>query len=75
MPLGEAVMYLKHAVKRGLGPRFKVRFIDVTSREAAGCHWRTERPLPLVIINDEVVFRGSFSPQMIVQELRRRNKS
>ncbi|HBN97394.1 MAG TPA: hypothetical protein DDZ66_13970 [Firmicutes bacterium] len=67
-------MYLKHAVKRGLGPEYKVRFLEVTSREALGRHWRTERPLPLVIVDDEVIFRGSFSPQKIIQEVRR-NKS
>ena len=75
MPLGEAILYLKHAVRRSLGPEYKVRLVDVASREAVGRHWRTERPLPLVIINDEVIFKGSFSPQKIVHELRRRKKS
>jgi disulfide oxidoreductase YuzD len=67
-------MYLKHAVKRGLGPSYRVRFMDVNSREALDRPWRTERPLPLVILDDEVICKGSLSPKTIVQEVRRRRR-
>lgn len=72
MPLGEAVIYLKRAVKRGFGPIHKVRFLDARSREAKE-HWKKEGPLPLVLIDGDIVFKGSFSVQQIVQELRRRS--
>ncbi|MCK9524472.1 MAG: hypothetical protein M0R49_00885 [Limnochordia bacterium] len=66
-------MYLKRAVKRGFGPGINVRLLDVTSRDAQDS-WKKERPLPLVIIDGDVVFRGSFSVQQIVKELYRRTK-
>jgi disulfide oxidoreductase YuzD len=73
MPLGEAVIYLKRAVRRSFGPSHKVRFLDARSREAKE-HWKKEGPLPLVLIDGDIVFKGSFSAQQIVQELRRRSQ-
>ena len=73
MPLGEAVLYLKRAVKRSLGPNHKVRLLDVRSREAKD-HWKKEGSLPLVIIDGEIVFRGELSIPQVVKELSRRSQ-
>ncbi len=75
MPLGEAILYLKHSVKRRFGPDVTVRFLDITSRAAQGASWKDEGPLPLIIIDGDVVFKGDLSVRQIVQELNsRKNK-
>lgn len=73
MPLGEAVLYLKHAIKRVFGPNARVRLVDPIGPEGRGFHWTNEKPLPLVILDGEVVFKGDFSIRQIVQEVARRN--
>ncbi|HBG01796.1 MAG TPA: hypothetical protein DDW87_09520 [Firmicutes bacterium] len=73
MPLGEAVTYLKFAVRRRFGSGVKVRFVDSASSEALTSEWKDERPFPLVIIDGVVFSKGTFAAGKIVQELRRRS--
>lgn len=75
MPLGEAVVYLRRAVKRRCGTDITVRIVDVDSSEARSSSWREEGPLPLVIIDGRVFSKGTFSFYKITQELvRLKNK-
>lgn len=70
MPLAEAVIYLRRAVRRRLGPGFVVRFVDADSAEARRSLWGQETPLPLVVINGAVFSKGIFSFAEIIQALR-----
>ncbi|HHT68771.1 MAG TPA: hypothetical protein GXZ85_05855 [Firmicutes bacterium] len=72
MLLGEAVLYLKRAVKKIFGPEVTVRLVNSRSPDVQGKPWKGENPQPLVIIDDEVVFKGDFSVKKIVEEARRR---
>lgn len=74
MPLGEAVMYLRFAVRRRFGSEVEVRFADSTSSEALTSPWKDERPLPLVIIDGDLFSKGTLAAKAIVQELNRRQK-
>lgn len=61
MPLGEAVVYLKRAVRRRFGQDVTVRLVESTTEPG---------PFPVIIINGKVFSRGTLSYQAIIQELR-----
>lgn len=69
MPLGEAMVYLKRAVKRRFGTDVAVRFVDVESEEAEKNGWKTLGPLPLVIVDGKVFSKGTMSYYQITQKL------
>ncbi|MDI9484007.1 MAG: hypothetical protein QM372_00855 [Bacillota bacterium] len=69
MPLGEAVVYLRRAVRRRVGPDVAVRMVNISRPGNQNAPWKDERPLPLVIIDGDVVFKGDFSIHKIVQEV------
>lgn len=69
MPLGEAIVYLKRAVKRRFGNEVTVRFVDVESREAKESGWSKETVLPVILIAGEVFLKGTLSFQKIVQRI------
>ncbi len=74
MPLGEAVLYLKHGIKRHFGSDVSVRLVDPLRPEGRGSHWQNERPWPLVVIDGELVAKGTVSVKQIVQEVTERKK-
>ena len=61
MPLGEAVVYLKRAVRRHFGSEVMVRFVE-PGQEGG--------PFPVISIDGKVFSRGSMSYKAIIQEVR-----
>lgn len=66
---------MRRAVKRSVDPDIKVQLVNIARGEAQSAPWKDERPLPLVIIDGDVVYRGDFSVREIVQEIARRYRA
>lgn len=71
MPLGEAVVYLRRAVRRRLGDGISVRLVRPDSVGARKYQLGSGRTLPVVIIDGQVFLEGSFSLKEIIGELQR----
>ena len=66
---------MRRAVKRSVDPDIKVQLVNIARGGAQSASWKDERPLPLVIIDGDVVYRGDFSVREIVQEIARRYRA
>lgn len=75
MPLGEALLFLKRGIKRSFGSDVRVRLVDPQGLEGREYTWKDQRPLPLVIIDGDVVFKGDVPVRQIVEEVARRKTS
>lgn len=69
MPLGEAVLYLRRAVRRRCGSDVTVRLVRPDSLEARKGGWVQGQVLPVVVINGEVFCRGRLSLKEVVDKV------
>jgi hypothetical protein len=68
--LGEAVVYLKRAVRRRFGSEVTVRLVSPESSEAKQGGWVQDGLLPVVVIDGLVFCRGRLSLKEIVRKLK-----
>jgi len=69
VPLDEAMIYLRRMVRRRFGSKVVVTFYNENNYLRTGKWWENERPLPLIIIDGKVVFRGTMPLGDIIREL------